>query len=256
MDKAERLVQELTYLNKYPYFNLKNLMTEFSISKRTALRDLSALKEMGLAIYSERGKYGGYRIISRDPLIPVTFTSNEIAAILFAIHALHLLSDNPFQQSYPRITQRLLTTLGNSQLQSVEKLQEVVEYYQVPPIYHNFDLHRLLEAIINFKTVKLKTSQFGGQERCAQLRHLLYLNGNWFVEGIDIQKKEPFRYRCDLLTVFEEQSTHAPFTFSEIDQLANEYRQKIKAKSFECLITSAGKERFTKNNYPGMKVGW
>ena len=25
MDKAERLVQELTYLNKYPYFNLKNL---------------------------------------------------------------------------------------------------------------------------------------------------------------------------------------------------------------------------------------
>ena len=77
--------------NKYPYFNLKNLMTEFSISKRTALRDLSALEEMGLAIYSERGKYGGYRIISRDPLIPVTFTSNEIAAILFAIHALHLL---------------------------------------------------------------------------------------------------------------------------------------------------------------------
>ena len=58
MDKAERLVQELTYLNKYPYFNLKNLMTEFSISKRTALRDLSALEEMGLAIYSERGKYG------------------------------------------------------------------------------------------------------------------------------------------------------------------------------------------------------
>lgn len=160
MDKAERLVQELTYLNKYPYFNLKNLMTEFSISKRTALRDLSALEEMGLAIYSERGKYGGYRIISRDPLIPVTFTSNEIAAILFAIHALHLLSDNPFQQSYP--------------------------------LYHNFDLHRLLGAIINFKTVKLKTSQFGGQERCAQLRRLLYRNGNWFVEGSIFKRKNPF----------------------------------------------------------------
>lgn len=167
-------------------------MTEFSISKRTALRDLSALEEMGLAIYSERGKYGGYRIISRDPLIPVTFTSNEIAAILFAIHALHLLSDNPFQQSYPRITQRLLTILGDSQLQSVEKLQEVVEYYQVPPIYHNFDLHRLLGAIINFKTVKLKTSQFGGQERCAQLRRLLYRNGIGLLKASIFKRKNPF----------------------------------------------------------------
>ncbi len=35
-------------------------MQAFNISKRTALRDIQELEVMGLALYVENGRYGGY----------------------------------------------------------------------------------------------------------------------------------------------------------------------------------------------------
>ncbi|HJA27912.1 MAG TPA: WYL domain-containing protein [Candidatus Limosilactobacillus intestinigallinarum] len=254
MKKSERLVQEISYLDNHHHFNLKDLIHEFGISKRTALRDLLALEEMGLAIYSEPGKYGGYHLINKEPLIPINFTSGEITAIFFAINALRLLRSNPFQQSYPRIADRLLNSLPDKQRKTVQQMEQVVDYYRIPSVHHNDHLHQLLAAILRFKLVRFSAQQDGKVIQEAQLRRLLYRNGNWFVEGIDIAAERFFRYRCDLLAQYRELPKDAPYIFAELDQRVNQEQQRKQTVNFECELTAAGREHFLKNHYPGMAL--
>lgn len=254
MKKSERLVQEISYLDKKHQFNLKDLTHEFGISKLTALRDLLALEKMGLAIYSEPGKYGGYHLINKEPLIPINFTSGEISAIFFAINALRLLRSNPFQQSYPRIADRLLSSLPDKQRQTVQQMEQVVDYYRIPSVYHNDHLHQLLTAILEFKLVQFKAQQDGKIVQEAQLRRLLYRNGNWFVEGMDIETDRFFRYQCDLLAQYSELPKDAPYTFVEFDRRVHQKQKSQQKVKFECELTDAGCEHFLKNHYPGMKL--
>ena len=52
MKKAERLNQELIFLGNKQGFQLKDLMKEFQISKRTALRDVEELEAMGVCLFT------------------------------------------------------------------------------------------------------------------------------------------------------------------------------------------------------------
>lgn len=53
MNRSERLNQELIFLSYRQTFHVKELMQEFNISKRTALRDISSLEQLGLSFYVE-----------------------------------------------------------------------------------------------------------------------------------------------------------------------------------------------------------
>lgn len=81
MKKSERLNKELIFLKNKNFFNLKDLMEEFNISKSTALRDIESLEEMGLALYSDYGRSGGYQLMDQSLLTPIYFDQNEIFAI-------------------------------------------------------------------------------------------------------------------------------------------------------------------------------
>ncbi len=83
MKKSERLNRELIFLSDKYSFQLKDLESEFGISKRTALRDVEELEAMGLAFYVENGRYGGYRLINQSPLVPIYFNKEEVQAVFF-----------------------------------------------------------------------------------------------------------------------------------------------------------------------------
>lgn len=253
MNKAERLTQELTYLNNHHHFHLQDLEDEFSISKRTTLRDLNALEKMGLAFYSTHGKYGGYQIINHGPLIPVTFALSEIAAIFFAIDALQILSNNPFQQSYPRIARRLFDTLPEEQQEQIKKQRSAVQYYNVPIIHQSLNLNSLLTAIINRQEVSFNSLQLKTKVK-AQLLSLLYRNGNWFINGISLDTHTNFRLRCDLLTNFIIKKQTAPYSLHQLAVLYRKGHSQVTKIHFTCQVTKSGQEHFFKNHYPHMTI--
>lgn len=74
MKKSERLNQMLRFINQKQQFTLQDLMQEFHISKRTALRDISSLEEIGAPIYAEYGRYGGYHLLNQMTLPPFLLT--------------------------------------------------------------------------------------------------------------------------------------------------------------------------------------
>lgn len=68
MSKTTRLLRLWLLISKRKRFTVKQLASEFGVSYRTMLRDLNELSEMGVPLYSEPGKHGGYGVLSHDPV--------------------------------------------------------------------------------------------------------------------------------------------------------------------------------------------
>ncbi|MDY4011117.1 MAG: HTH domain-containing protein [Fusobacterium gastrosuis] len=65
MKKAERLNQELIFLGSKKYFNIIDLMKEFNISKRTALRDIQDLESMGFLFMLKMAVMAGINYLNK-----------------------------------------------------------------------------------------------------------------------------------------------------------------------------------------------
>lgn len=96
MKKTERINDMLIFLNNKRYFNLKDLMVRYDISKSTALRDIQSLEEIGVPIYSELGRNGSYKIIENSVLSPIYFSVDEMYALYFSILTLNGYKTKPF----------------------------------------------------------------------------------------------------------------------------------------------------------------
>ena len=159
MKKSERLNHELIFLNNKKSFNLIDLMNEFGISKRTALRDIQDLEQLGLSLYVENGRHGGYKIINKDILIPVYFDNAEITSIFFALKALTLLSATPFKKSYEKIYEKLMSILSKEQKEYVLNVIESVNYTSFPPVNNSNYLSIILDSILQSQVLDIVYTQ-------------------------------------------------------------------------------------------------
>lgn len=255
MEKSVRLNQELIYLSDKHEFQLKDLMREFDISRRTALRDVEALGQMGLAYYSETGKYGGYKIINQRLLPPVYFNSDEIHSIFFALSALQQLTSTPFEKSYEQIQQKLSVLLPQAQQKEIDKLLKVVHYYSVPPINPPKALALILQSILESKVVSLVYTQYERAELHLQFNEIFYRDGIWFSSAYDIFAEQWGTYRCDyMVDVALEEHLKRTYTLAELNDFQKTYESEFHNIPFRCRLTKFGKESFLKHRYPNMEL--
>lgn len=88
LSKSKRLMDLMMTVNDKRRFKVQKLADEFGVSRRTILRDLQELSELGVLLYSEVGPHGGYQVIRERVLPSIAFTEGEAVAIFFAVHAL------------------------------------------------------------------------------------------------------------------------------------------------------------------------
>ncbi|RRK09689.1 WYL domain-containing protein [Lactiplantibacillus garii] len=253
MNRSERLNQELIFLSYKTHFHVNDLMTEFNISKRTALRDISSLEQLGLAFYVEAGRYGGYQLTKRQLWAPVLLNLPEINALFFAIKALSLLSATPFEKSYTTIYQKLMATLPLTEQHKVSRLQEVVNYYTIPNLDVPEFLRQLLDAILDETVVALRLTD-RPTSQAFQLYDLLYRNGVWFFSGVNLTTDAWEIVRCDTVTAIQPAKQPAPFTHATLKQREAAYNQQHHNVAYKCKLTPLGKEMVQRNNYPNMHL--
>ncbi|WP_125709901.1 helix-turn-helix transcriptional regulator [Companilactobacillus zhongbaensis] len=254
MNKAERLNQELIFLNYKNFFQVKDLMEEFHISKRTALRDIAELEQMGLSIYAENGRNGGYHIISHNLMIPITFSLEEVNAIFFAIKSLNLLSATPFEKSYSHIYDKLMATLPQLQQDQVQRMQQVIKYYNAPTIAQTNFLEAVLQATLKEQVIKLKTQQFLDETLSLQPYDLLYRNGIWFFDAYNFENHRWWTYRIDKITDISTIDQILPLTRAQLRKKKQKDTAENHPTQFKCALTEKGRELFQKNNYPNMSL--
>lgn len=235
MKKSERLNQELIFLSDKYSFQLKDLETEFGISKRTALRDMEELESMGLAFYVEPGRHGGYRLVNQSPLVPIYFNIDEVQAIFFALKALDLLSATPFKKSYSQIGQKLFATMSDERKQMITETLEVIHYYNVAPVSEQNHLELILQAMMEDQIVKMTYTQYEHKRIRLQFLELFYRNGIWFTKAYDVQNKKWGIYRCDFMKdlIIEEEGRDT-YTKEELKAMQVEYEKTYHDISFKC----------------------
>ncbi len=88
MKRPERLMALVLELEARPAATAAELAARMGVSRRTMLRDLQALSEVGVPLASRPGPHGGYQLVRDRVLPPVSFTVDEATALFFAQQAL------------------------------------------------------------------------------------------------------------------------------------------------------------------------
>ncbi|MDZ7543147.1 HTH domain-containing protein, partial [Clostridium perfringens] len=73
-----------------------SLAAKLEVSKRTIMRDMQALSEMGVPLYAVSGPSGGYRLMEGYKLPPLGLTEAEALTVLVALNGMTRLADSPF----------------------------------------------------------------------------------------------------------------------------------------------------------------
>ncbi|MCM0583110.1 WYL domain-containing protein [Weissella diestrammenae] len=253
MKKAERLNQELIYLRDKSAFNVQDLMAEFKISKRTALRDVEELEDMGLPYYVAPGRYGGYRLIKQQLLTSINFNVDEINAIFYAIRSLEKISETPFDKSFSQIRDKLLATLPEGQQQQLDKLLSVLHYWQTAPVKENLNLALIAQQIIAEKALELTDTQYGSKRVQVQFNELFYRDGIWFASGINYQNDMWGTYRVDYFENVVALDVQR-YTLIELNQRQEVYESTYHNQSFRIEVTQFGQELFLRHHYPNMQL--
>lgn len=63
------------------------LAERFEVSRRTIMRDIAALEQADVPVWSVEGRGGGYRLMRDAALPPLTFTAGEATAVAVALAA-------------------------------------------------------------------------------------------------------------------------------------------------------------------------
>ncbi|EGC9985612.1 HTH domain-containing protein, partial [Listeria monocytogenes] len=134
MNKSERLNDMMLFLNDKNTFQLSDIMTKYDISRSTAIRDIKSLEEIGMPIYSERGRNGHYQVLRNRLLSPIVFNIDEVFALYFSMLTLKAYETTPFHLSVEKLKTKFERCLSAEKIEMLRKTEEV---FSLGYIKHN-----------------------------------------------------------------------------------------------------------------------
>lgn len=255
MNKNERLIQQMIYINTKKQFNLSDLIETFEISRSTALRDIASLEEMGVPLYSEKGSHGGYRVLSNTLLPPIYFNTNELHSIFFSLQLLKGLVKTPFQYDYQEIKSKLLATLPDKQKEQMIQAEQWIQWVGVDQQQEVPLIVDLFAAIIARQVIEVDYHRYHQDIRVIQPLRLSIWDGHWYCFSWDLNKQAFRNFRCDYiqnLHITEKQAID--WTEEQIHTLATEQFNVQRLLSFKVKVDMHGIEHFHKKSYSNMSL--
>lgn len=139
MSRAERLIELMITINAKRSFTAGELAEEFSVSKRTILRDLQVLESIGFPLYSKVGAAGGYHVLKERILPPIAFSESEVKSIFFAYQSLEYYNDLPFEQETISVLKKFLNCIPNDIQYNIENIRRKFVFgHQIGTVQHHY----------------------------------------------------------------------------------------------------------------------
>lgn len=198
MSKTTKLFDLLIYVNTKRYFTANDVAEEFDISVRTAHRYLLELEEMGVPLYTEPGRNGGYRIISSRVLPPIIFNEDEALAIFFSFQSLKYFKSLPFEVDIESASRKLFMQLPEDVKKQVENLESTLLFWNHKRDTDTPLLKTAIQKASQKKTIEIKYQS----KREITFRTIIpigvYANhGKWYMPAYDCQIGEMRIFRVD-----------------------------------------------------------
>lgn len=197
MNRIERLTAILLLLQEKPRTSVE-IARHFEVSKRTVLRDVQALCEMGVPVVSQDGAGGGYSLPSNYWLAPLPLTSNEACLLLLALGGINRLADVPFREERTSLSAKLKALLPEGQHPEVERMLASVAV-DVPERAQRSPFTEALMLAAQEKRWVLVTYQSAARLSSLHLlpRQITTHNGYWYCRAYSFEQKEERTYRID-----------------------------------------------------------
>ncbi|KMZ52702.1 helix-turn-helix transcriptional regulator [Dorea sp. D27] len=235
MSKADRLIEMMITINAKKHFTVGELAEEFSVSKRTVLRDLQSLERAGFPLYSEVGAAGGYHVLKERVLPPITFSENEAKAIFFAYQSMQFYRNVPFEQEGISVLKKFLNCLPPDMQNSITQIQNKVVFW-VPDRHCSSPLLRdLLDIVTNGWGVTVRySSEHSESVRTIVPIGLYAMNGLWYCPTYCMKAMAVREFRVDrieeIIEIIKKPVMKAPMTVHEYldrKETGNDYHVRI-----------------------------
>ncbi|MFP7494602.1 WYL domain-containing protein [Terribacillus saccharophilus] len=253
MSKSERLQSMLQYINEKKHFNLKDLMQEYGISRSTAIRDIQALELLGMPLYAEHGRNGKYVVLDNRILSPITFTSEELYAIYFAMMTLAGYKETPFKQEISSLEDTFQSVLPSAIKDRIEKMKHAVSLDTPNHRNEAAYLKEILKGILDEKVYTISyRKQNSSKKMTVQFITLQSRFSQWYAKVYNMDKQMIQNIRCDKVMNMIENDEVQSQSWDYLFSLVTTYHQRPDAIAFTVEVTERGKDLYEKENYPSM----
>jgi predicted DNA-binding transcriptional regulator YafY len=254
MSKAKRLNEMIMMVNRMRRFTVRELAESFGVSKRTILRDLVELGEMGVPLYSEVGPHGGYQVLKERILPPIAFSEDEAISIFFALHALRHTISLPFDSEYESIKKKFYLNLSGDSRDTIDKMVDRVDFLSIQQQEESPFLRQLLDAAIQQDVLIIHYEMKGGvSNRTIQPIGIYANEGKWYCPSYCFQKKEYRVFRCDRIKSIEHDENTDPIDLSDLN-LKNRFlifnESAKEGVDLYVELTDKGVEKYQSANFP------
>jgi predicted DNA-binding transcriptional regulator YafY len=257
MPKAKRLNEMIMMVNRKKRFTVQELAREFGVSKRTILRDLQELSEMGVPLYSEVGPHGGYQVLNERILPPIAFSEDEAVSIFFAINALRHYISIPFNAEYETIKKKFYLNLTGDTRDKIDRIQDRVDFVSPGQQEETPLLRELFDAAVQQNVIVIKYEKDGNISSRSIQPIGLYANaGRWYCPSYCFVTKEYRVFRCDRIKSVNPDENIKPIDMTDLN-LKNRFSILDDSReAFELYVelTDKGVEQYQFSKWPNIEL--
>lgn len=229
---ATRLLSLILLLQSRSSWKAAELAAELNVSERTVHRYMVMLDEMGIPIYSERGRYGGFSLVRGYKLPPLLFTAEEATVLYMGANLVRDVWGQTYGDAVTAVTAKLDNVLPDDLRQEVARAQQSLvvsglsrrDYRPWEPT-----LHTLRQCIGGRRCVRLQYRSFARQEdteRVVEPYALTFQWGLWYLVGFCRLRRDLRTFRVDRIqqVTSSEDAFEMPRDFSVREYLARSMR--------------------------------
>jgi predicted DNA-binding transcriptional regulator YafY len=197
MNRVERLAAIILLLQERAYTS-QQIAQHFEVSRRTILRDVQALSEMGVPVIAQEGPGGGYSLPQHYRVEPLPLTRQEIFLLMLSLSAIEKLSDLPFRQERASLKAKLRAALPQDQLSGVDGMLRRVEVDVPLRTMRTPHLESLMQAVQQDKWVRVVYHSSRRHSTLHLLPRQIYMQeGYWYCRAYTHEREGERTYRVD-----------------------------------------------------------
>lgn len=233
-------------VNRKRRFKVQELADEFGVSKRTILRDLQELSELGVPLYSEVGPNGGYQVVRERVLPPIAFTEEEAVAMFFAVHALRHYSSLPFEAESASALKKFYLHMPRDVQDRIDSMKHRVDFVSPTRRGDAPCLAILLDAAVRQKILAVEYESKGEEvgSRHIQPVFLYANNGFWYCTAYCFLRQGFRVFRCDRIRgAAYDASGMKPLDLGDVDLRRRKAAEPSEPVRLRAELSPAGVQR-------------
>lgn len=218
MDRMMAIVLALQHQTE----TAQSLADKLEVSKRTILRDVQALSEIGVPICAVSGPGGGYRLMEGYRLPPLQLDTEEALVLLLALNGMMKYSDSPFQQARWTVRDKIRSVLPEHTLGQITPLLGHVEMEVPDRRYKTPYLSELMKYAADGRwLLTLYRSQNHSRQLNIRPLRVYAAHGFWYCEAYSSQHGEVRTFRVDRFVEVEASNMPESEVEQELDSLSS-----------------------------------